>query len=343
MKCGASLFVVMLAGLTSARAAEQPAATVIRGIQIIEEGGVTHVIIDANGPLPLPLSEPLNDPPRIFLDLAGVSPRVRATTLAPKGAVVSRVRVAQFSLNPQVTRVVLDLLRVESFRVDVDAHQSGRIRVLVGPDSAIHGGPAKGDVPSPSPPQPASAAPPTILPAPIAEVPAPPLRPGNATPAMAEGPGKPAPAPPPAVSAPAGTRSPVLSPEQPRPALPAMEVAVYRKQIYGELPRMESMRGLVARIDAGETLGLDTLALAEKEFTDLRHTLEAVKPSVVLAVTHDLLMTSCTFGAMASRLAIDAIQQNNADIRRRASSAAAGSMMIFDRACADLGCAKPPR
>jgi hypothetical protein len=121
------------------------------------------------------------------------------------------------------------------------------------------------------------------------------------------------------------------------------QVAVYRKQIYGELERMEALRALVARIDAGDNIGSETLAFAAQEFTSLRRILEAVKPSVVLAVTHDLLMTSCTFGAMASRLGLDVALDGNPETRRRAQSAAAGSLMLFDRACSDLGCTRAPR
>ena len=121
------------------------------------------------------------------------------------------------------------------------------------------------------------------------------------------------------------------------------EVEVYRKQTNGELERMTALRALVARIDAGENVGSETLAAAEREFTDLRRKLEAVRPSAVLAVTHDLLMTSCTLGAMASRLGIDAALGSNPETRQHAQSAAAGSLMLFDRACRDLGCIKAPR
>jgi hypothetical protein len=118
---------------------------------------------------------------------------------------------------------------------------------------------------------------------------------------------------------------------------------VYQKQIRGQLQRMETLRPLVARIDAGENLDFDTLATTAKDFTGLRRLLEAVQPSAALAATHDLLMTSCTLAAMASRLGIEATQQNDMETRRRAASAAAGSLMLYDRACADLGCAKSPR
>ena len=135
----------------------------------------------------------------------------------------------------------------------------------------------------------------------------------------------------------------MLSPQEPRPALPVQEVEVYRKQIFGALTRMETLRALVRRIDAGENVGSDTLALAAQEFTALRRMLETVQPSGALAATHDLLMTACTFGAMASRLGIDAAQDSSPEVRQRAASAAAGSLMLLDRACADLDCSRAPR
>ena len=336
----AAYLVVMLMGLSPARANAQPTGAVVRGIQIVEDGGITRVTIDADGPLPLPMSESLENPPRIFLDLAGVTHKVPGTTVAQSGGVVTRVRVALNSASPRVTRVVLDLTRLESYRVDIDAGRPGRIRVVVGSESAINPEPTV-----PSPAAPVSAPPPStpVAPAPSAGTPAPPMPAGNSTPAMVEGSGAAAPKPSPAITKPAQGRSPVLSPEEPRPALPVREVEAYRKQIFGALTRMEALRALVGRIDAGENVGSDTLALASQEFTALRRMLETVQPSDVLTATHDLLMTSCTFGAMASRLGIDAAQGSSPDVRQRAASAAAGSLMLFDRACADLGCGKAPR
>ena len=153
----AAYLVVMLTGLTPARAVEQqPTGAVVRAIQILEEGGVTRVTIDADGPLPLPLSESLDNPPRIFLDLAGVTHKVPGTTVAQSGGLVRRVRVALNSASPKVTRVVLDLTRLESYRVDIDAGQPGRIRVLVGSESAVNPGQTT-LVPAPSPAAPVPA------------------------------------------------------------------------------------------------------------------------------------------------------------------------------------------
>ena len=341
MKCGACF--VVLTGLTLVRPAEQSTGSVIRAIQIAEDGGITRVTIEADGPLPIPRSASLTDPPRIYFDLEGVT-HTRGTTVAERGGVVSRVRVALRTASPKVTRVVLDLTRLESYRVDSGERQAGRIRVIVGTESAIGPGPAtRGAVASPAAPVPANSSSPAVAPAPIAAMPTPPVRAANSTPAKVEGPATIAPTPSPVIARPAPIRNPVLSPQEPPPPLPMQQVAAYRKQISGELARMESLRALVARIDAGESLGSDALKFAAEEFTNLRRILEAAKPAAVLALTHDVLMTSCTFGAMASRLGLDAALDGNPETRRRAQSAAAGSLMLFDRACSDLGCARAPR
>jgi hypothetical protein len=326
-RCGAYLVFVVIAGLTPARAAGQPTGAVVRAIQIVEDGGITRVTIDADGTLPLPLPKSLENPPRIFLDLAGVTHKIRGTTAAQGGGVVSRVRVALNTVSPPVTRVVLDLTRPESFRVDIDARQSGRISVIVGSESAINPGQSTLRAAAPPAALVSANSSPSAAPSRMVRMPAPPVPAGNSTPAVAKG----------------LARSPVLSPEAPRAPLPTREVEVYRKQTYGELARMSALRALVARIDAGENVGSETLASAAQEFTDLRRKLEAVRPSAVLAVTHDLLMTSCTLGAMASRLGMDAALAGNPETRQHAQSAAAGSMMLFDRACADLGCTRAPR
>ncbi len=342
-KYGASLVVVMLAALTPARATAQT-AVVIRAIEIAESGGVTNVTIVANGPLPLPSPASLNDPPRIFFDLPGVTHQIKGgAAVAQDGGVVRGVRVALRTANPPLTRVVVDLNRPDGHRVDANDRKAGRIRVIVGAEAANRATPA-----APPPMNPAPVAPPrAAAPTPTAPATAPPS-PAPVSPAPGPAVEPPRPAPPatnatPPATPPSSTRSPVLSSETPRPALPDLEVLAYRKQVFAELVRMETLRSLVARIDAGESVPAIELTSAAQEFTNLRRKLEGVQPSPVLAVTHDLLMTSCTFAAMASRLGIEAAQANNPETKGRAASAAAGSLMLFDRACAALGCARPPR
>ncbi len=356
-KYGASLVVVMLAALTTARAAAQ-SGVVIRSIEIADSGGVTNVTIVASGPLPLPSAAVLNDPPRIFFDLPGVTHQIKGgAAVAQDGGVVRGVRVALRTANPPLTRVVVDLNRPDGHRIDANDRKAGRIRVIVGAEAANRATPAAPQTMNPAPVAPPRAAAPTptapvttapspapISPAPVPaiETPRPTLPATNATPASTPVDAAAAARTPPATP-PLSTRSPVLSSETPRPALPDLEVAAYRKQVFAELGRMETLRTLVARIDAGESVAAIELTSAAQEFTNLRRKLEGVQPSPVLAVTHDLLMTSCTFAAMASRLGIEAAQANNPETKGRAASAAAGSLMLFDRACAALGCTRPPR
>ena len=346
-KCGAYLVVVMLAALTPARATAQ-SSIVIRSIEIADSGGVTNVTIVADGPLPLPSPASLNDPPRIFFDLPGVSHQIKGgAAVAPDGGVVRGVRVALRTANPPLTRVVVDLNRFEGHRVDANDRKAGRIRIVVGAEAANRPAPAPPRAAVPPRPAPATTTPspaPVIpAPVPISESPRPEPAASNSTPATMPAAGSTAPARTPPATPTSPARSPVLSSETPRPALPDVEVAAYRKQVFAELGRMEALRALVAKIDAGETVAPDALTSAAQEFADLRRKLEAVQPAPVLAVTHDLLMTSCTFGAMASRLGIEAAQANNPETKGRAASAAAGSLMLFDRACAALNCARPPR
>jgi len=60
-----------------------------------------------------------------------------------------------------------------------------------------------------------------------------------------------------------------------------------------------------------------------------------------MAPTHELLLASCTLGATATRLGVEASRDKNEDSRKNAASAAAGALMFFDRACGDLGCPRP--
>ena len=160
---------MLMAAPAPVRAAEQPSGTVIRAIQIITDGPVTRVIVDADGPLPLPRSDALTNPPRIYFDLAGVTHNLKGTTFVPKGGVVSGVRIG---LRPEkATRVVLDLTRPENYRINADEHQSGRLWVLIGRESEIDA--ALISKPVAPAPKPAVPAPKPAVPAPTPAVPTP--------------------------------------------------------------------------------------------------------------------------------------------------------------------------
>jgi hypothetical protein len=108
----------------------------------------------------------------------------------------------------------------------------------------------------------------------------------------------------------------------------------------GALERLEAQQPIVILLDAEGSISAEALQAALTEFTSVRRLLDGIKPSDALASTHELLIASCTLGATASRLGIEATRDRSAEARKNAASAAAGALMFFDRACADLGCGK---
>jgi hypothetical protein len=136
----------------------------------------------------------------------------------------------------------------------------------------------------------------------------------------------------PAFVAPAGSSRP-----------PANEVARYRQQLAGAVERMEAQQSIIMAIDAQHQIAVEALDAALTEFTRLRRLLVATKPSAALTPAHERLLAACTLSVSASSLAIDAAQNGDQQKRQSAGSAAAGALMFFDYACADIGCTRPQR
>src|SRR5690349_3191775 len=91
--------------------AQPSAKTVqIRSIRLETAPTGTTVLIEGTGPLPDPQSDALGHPPRIYLDFSGVLPPSAVDSAASNSA-VSRIRAAEHSASPLVTRVVLDLIK----------------------------------------------------------------------------------------------------------------------------------------------------------------------------------------------------------------------------------------
>lgn len=328
---------------------QRSGSSVLTSIKAVVEDGVTVVTLESDGPLPEPAPEVLDGPPRIFFDLAGVRPRRQGAT--PGAGVVTRSRVALRSANPNVTRVVLDLARLESYRVHSIERQAGRLMIFVGiAASAAAPAPVRPTLPPPAAPAAEKLVPPPIgipgapgLPAP--RMPAPPdLPPVGAAPSS---PAVPVPSSDPVASSPAAAPPPVarnpvvIAPVSARPALPAAQAEVYRVQLAGALERMASHRALLRRIDAAEAIAADTLAAALAELRDLRRVLDRVEPSSVVRPTHDLLIESCTLGVTAVTLRMEAAVDPGRQVN--AASAAAGALMLLDMVCASVGCANAPK
>jgi hypothetical protein len=388
---GVWLIVGILAGLAPVASAEQSPGTVLQSVLTVEEGGRTLVTIQADGPLPMPTHDLVDRPPRIYLDLTDVRPKATVALGTPAVGIVARARVALHSVNPTVTRVVLDLTRRETYRVDSDERHLGRIRILVGAASGTATVTPPARSPSPVPPTTVPGPRPAPAPAaPVSNTPTAPSAPVSTPPAATIGkpapvviPRNPAPVAPPATGAfvppaspPASASAPVSAPPPPpppppasspspaapatgpsrierrptlttqtpaRPALPAGEVNAYRRQLSGALERLQARRAIIASIDANEEVAPPALVTASEDFNDLRKILTAIKPSAAVKATHELLVATCNLGAMAVSLRVEVEHDNRPDRRGNAASAAAGALMFFDLACADLGCGKPAR
>ncbi|RMH18405.1 MAG: AMIN domain-containing protein, partial [Acidobacteria bacterium] len=91
-------------------ASPPPPAGALLDVVVASGEGWVEVRLVADGQL-LYSHLSLVDPPRFAVDLRGVINRVAQSSLPAGGELVERVRVAQFTRRPPVTRVVLDLHR----------------------------------------------------------------------------------------------------------------------------------------------------------------------------------------------------------------------------------------
>lgn len=110
------------------------AGLALRKIDITETPVGTRVTLAGSGPLPPTTVVPTSDgPPRLIIDLKGVSTTTQSADSAAQGP-VARVRAAQNSRDPLVTRVVIDLREKASFRVE---YVGGQISLVVRPADAV--------------------------------------------------------------------------------------------------------------------------------------------------------------------------------------------------------------
>lgn len=115
----------------------------------------------------------------------------------------------------------------------------------------------------------------------------------------------------------------------------------YRAAATPALERMQALRPLVSAMAAAGDAGPDA-ATAAAELEGLARTLRGLKPPPALATTHDLLLRFCALAGRAARLRSDPAAAADPASARNASSAAAGALIVLDRALADLGY-PPPR
>lgn len=358
MKTGPYVWLAVLAasGIPHVSAAQPGASPTLRSVQAAVEGDVTIVTVTADGPLPVPASGVAETPPpRLFFDFPGVNPipgEAGRVIRLPGAGAVGRIRVGLFSTEPNVTRVVLDVKQVEPFTVSVGDQVPGRIRIVVGAPAAVGTAapkPAPSSVTPPSVTQ--ETAPPTTAPAaPLTREPPAAVPPAAVTPPPAMVSPLNPPPPPLAKQAQAApvplpaspTRRGIPQPESAVTPLPPAVIEAYRRQLVDAIERIESHRSVIAAIDLERYVTVRTLEAVNAELKNLQARIETVKPSNEMRTTHDLLLASCALGVNAVTLRIDAERRDDAAGRRNAASAAAGALMLLDRACVVLGCATKP-
>ena len=335
MKTAATIALVLaLAMMDPASVAAQPArATTLQSLAVSSSPtGEVTVTIAAIGPLPRPTVGVLQNPPRVYLDFPNVGMGRVPPATRSGDAPVLRIRVGAHTAPPS-TRVVIDLASPQPHRLEVNA---GSVSVILGRAAPV--------VPAmlPAPPTPDAARAAAPLPAPTAGL----SRRWSDIPPV---PGLSAPAPerttvidpvkPPA-SAPAAPPTATYAPLGPLP--PAGDIERYRKQAWGSLDRIRLQQPLLMSLDAGEPQAADRMQMAVAEFERIRQDFVAFKPPETMAGYHSMLVQSSTLGLMAFTLRLDAFRTSDASTTRNASSAAAGAVLLIERACAVLKCPPVP-
>jgi hypothetical protein len=292
--CYAIIVSVAVSGSAAGQSTQKPPSSAIRSVRLdtaSPPGTATVVVESTGGPLPEPDSgAPLN-PPRIYLDFAGV---LATTVVQPESdPIVSRIRVAEHTASPLVTRVVVNLNKAMPYRIDASARTQGRVVLIIGGSQAR-------------------------------------------TPAVANpGPRPESPAPPPAPTA-AAPKPPVATPPPSRGRTDPAQ-SQYDTRVAAVLVRIHALKPLLEAIDRRvETLSGD-LAGAAKEFDDLAQMLSALKPPSARATAHALLLRTCTLGARAARLRQNASASQDANATWDAASAAAGALLMLEKANGELG------
>jgi hypothetical protein len=329
--------------------------TSLRTVRITSEGGATVVALDADGALPMPTVGVVADPPRVYLDFRDVTTATRGTVVTGN-ALVRGVRVAVNQAQPLVTRVVIDLVAPARHSVDTAMRERGHVSIVVGNPV-----PPVGGVPAAPPGKPANTPSPADAPAP----------PQLAAPAPAAQPQLPTPTPPGVIVPPSSPVAPVTPlpsraatpPPAPPPSppetdnrartfaefalnarastvrVPERDIERYMRAASASLERLMALRALLVSLDALAPLPEERLTSAAREFDAIQRALSAIEPPRTLNATHEELRRVCGLGAAAARARLDRTVGDDATRGWNAASAAAGAIMLLERARAGLGLA----
>jgi hypothetical protein len=320
------LFLFAMSGVVAPAAAQVPRDVALKYVRVALEDGVPVATIEADGPLPAVARHSLDNPPRVYFDLPGVVSKTIGLTEVAGVGVVDRARVAQNSTDPVVSRVVLDLSKAQTVRVDDTDRQKGRIRIFVGAQTT-----SVETTPAPSAPPPPAAGPVVAA------------RKPSMVAAAAQ---PPAASPPNPVHAPPAARvedAPASAPGQNARVNSAAAKSEGRSPFARALGRIEAQRTVLKLIEANENVDAGVLHFANAELSEVRKAVTAMTAQDVLAQMRDLIQTSCTLGAAATKIRLDALTADTPAARGSAASAAAGALMLLDQACSSIRCSAWPR
>jgi hypothetical protein len=119
---------------------------------------------------------------------------------------------------------------------------------------------------------------------------------------------------------------------------PPKEIDRYLGLVRGTLDRLRLQQPLLGLIGSAAELSLDRLQMANGELRRLSEELAALEPPPTLRGHHDLLVQSARLGVIATSMRMEALGSSDGAMVRNANSAASGAVLLFNRACEDLGC-----
>jgi hypothetical protein len=396
---------VLLSGTTYGQETPLQTTTILRSIRVTAApGGDTTAVLEFDGSIVRPRSAALTDPPRVYVDLAGIVD-FRNVALLPdapnKDALVRSTRFAVRSLNPPVTRVVFDLTIPSAYRLDTTGLSQGKLVVVLGGVGQLRRPPparAEAVAVSPAGSAPAASAPAALGPAKTLTVPQSDAT-TKRTPTTAATPAVSAvarPIVPPATKSTASSSAAPVAPSiakpsgrgqgrsdagvMPRPAASAVsasapvpgqettaavvtgapvmagsnslvrrsragaatpsrdepvQMEAYAALVATAVERLQALRPVLVSIDRRSEIPGDLGATAS-EFDAIGRLLGAIKPQPAREATHGLLVRTCALGARAARLLQTATQTRDESGQWNAASAAAGALILLDRAAKDL-------
>ena len=99
------------------------------------------------------------------------------------------------------------------------------------------------------------------------------------------------------------------------------------------MQRLDAVRPVLASIDSRSAIASERAGTAAAEIAVLRNLFAAIQPPLAMASAHDMLMNACSLASTALSLAS---ASEGSAVPWNAASAAAGALILIDRARAEL-------